>query len=79
MKSTKQSFSMQEITTILLKHSNITDGHYITHIAPSLNGGYVESDDDDKKVVQALIVTFKNIELVQLPEATPVSVDASKI
>lgn len=70
---------MQEVTEILLKHAKIKQGHYITHIVPNLSGGYVENDDDDKQVTQALIVAFKNIELVKLDKATPISVDASKI
>jgi hypothetical protein len=78
------TFSMQEVTKILLKEKGIKQGYYIAHISPNLKGTIVnisEHDEDENSAEyrQAMIIAFDAIELIEVSEKIPTAIDASQL
>ena len=74
-------FSMKEVTKLLLLNKGITEGYYVTHIAPSFKGAIINSseNDDNPQFRQSVIIAFESIELVEVNADIPNAVDASTI
>lgn len=78
------TFSMQEVTKILLKEKGIKQGYYIAHISPNLKGTIVniserDGDESNAEYRQAMIIAFDAIELIEVPEQIPTAIDASQL
>lgn len=75
-KNVKVEYTMTELTALILKNEEITEGHYLAVIVPDITGGQIKSNTEDKST-QGLIIEFNAINLIKVNESTENAVDAS--
>ena len=72
----KALYTMTELTELILRNEEITEGHYLAVIVPDITGGQIKSNTEDKST-QGLIIEFNAINLIKVNENTENAVDAS--
>lgn len=77
-RNVEAQYSMTELTKLILKNEEITDGHYLAVIIPDITGGQIKSNTEDKST-QGLIIEFNTIKLIKVEADTDNAVDASQL
>lgn len=75
-KNVEVKYTMTELTELILRNEEITEGHYLAVIVPDITGGQIKSNTEDKST-QGLIIEFNAINLIKVNEGTENAVDAS--
>lgn len=69
--------SLREITTLLIKHNKLTEGHYELTVEFTVGFGPIGPSVEDS--VPGALVGIRKLGLIRIPAETPTSVDASKV
>lgn len=74
----KITYSLEQITKLILKNENINQGFYLGIIMPEISGGQIKSSADEN-LTQGLVIEFKDIKLIEVDENTENAIDASSL
>lgn len=73
-----KSYSIKDVTKLLIKDAGIKEGFYHAVITPNLNGAVV-SPDDSNEHFQSIMLIIESINLTATEKENPLAVDASQV